>query len=99
VQLEDTTDKSAVTPGPLATARELLGEMLMQLGKPKPALAQFELTMKKEPGRFLTLYQAARAAKQAGDAERSRDYYQKLAKICERGDKPGRKELQEARTQ
>jgi tetratricopeptide (TPR) repeat protein len=99
VQLEDTTDKSAVTPGPLAPARELLGEMLMQLGKPKPALAQFELTMKKEPGRFLTLYQAAQAAKQAGDAERSRDYYQKLAKICERGDKPGRKELQEARAQ
>jgi len=42
VRLEDNTDKSAVTPGPLAPARELLGEMLLQLGKPKLALEQFD---------------------------------------------------------
>jgi hypothetical protein len=31
---EDATDKNAVTPGPLAPARELLGDMLMQLSRP-----------------------------------------------------------------
>lgn len=97
--LEDTTDKSAVTPGPLAPARELLGEMLLQADNPKRAFEQFELTIKKEPNRFLTIYYAAQAARQSGDSAKSRDYYQKLVKICERGDKPGRKELQEARGQ
>ena len=35
---EDRTEKSAVTPGPLAPARELLGEMLMEVKQPKAAL-------------------------------------------------------------
>ena len=35
---EDATDKSAVSPGPLAPARELLGYMLLEAGRPKEAL-------------------------------------------------------------
>ena len=46
------TDKSAVSPGPLAPARELLGEMLLDAGNAKDALVEFEATMKKEPNRF-----------------------------------------------
>src|SRR5579862_4508325 len=46
-ELEDGTEKSAVTPGPLAPARELLGEMLLATNQPEPALAQFEVTLKK----------------------------------------------------
>lgn len=38
---EDATDKSAVTPGPLAPARELLGFMLLEAGRPKEALVAF----------------------------------------------------------
>ena len=34
---EDATEKSAVTPGPLAPARELLGDMLMELKRPAEA--------------------------------------------------------------
>ena len=34
VELEDGTEKSAVTPGPLAPARELLGEMLLEMKEP-----------------------------------------------------------------
>jgi len=84
---EDATDKSAVTPGPLAPARELLGEMFLQMGEPKLALEQFELTLKKEPGRFRSLYGAAHAAKLVGDKETSRKYSAKLLKSCERGDR------------
>ena len=51
--LEDATDKSAVTPGPLAPAREMLGYMLLENNQPKDALAEFEAVMKKEPNRFL----------------------------------------------
>src|SRR3984893_12704246 len=54
-ELEDGTDKSAISPGPLAPARELLGEMLLQMNEPGEALLQFEATLKKEPGRFRTL--------------------------------------------
>ena len=95
-KLEDGTEKSAVTPGPLAPARELLGEMLLLSDQPAPALAQFEATLKKEPGRFRALYGAGRAAKLAGSPEVSRSYFRDLLKICERGDRPGRAELLEA---
>jgi hypothetical protein len=55
VELEDGTEKSAVTPGPLAPARELLGEMLLEMNEPAQALEQFEITLAKEPGRFRAL--------------------------------------------
>ena len=53
--LEDGTEKSAVTPGPLAPARELLGEMLLEMKQPAEALKEFEATLKKEPNRFRAL--------------------------------------------
>jgi tetratricopeptide (TPR) repeat protein len=95
-ELEDGTEKSAVTPGPLATSRELLGEMLLQMNQPGQALEQFEATLKREPNRFRALYGAARAAQLKGDREASRRYFRELLKVCEHADKPGRKELAEA---
>ena len=59
---EDATEKSAVTPGPIKPARELLGEMLLQLKRPAEALVEFEATLTKEPNRFRAIYGAARAA-------------------------------------
>jgi hypothetical protein len=95
-EMEDGTEKSAVTPGPLAPARELLGEMLLAMNQPALAMAEFEATLKKEPGRFRTLYGAARAAQLTGNSEVSRRYFRELLKVCEHGDKPGRAESQEA---
>jgi len=95
-QLEDGTEKSAITPGPIAPARELLGEMLLLANQTDAALAQFETTMKKEPGRFRALYGAAKAAQLAGRKEDSRRYFNELLKVCEQGDRPGRIELQQA---
>jgi hypothetical protein len=48
---EDATEKSAVTPGPLAPARELLGDMLMRLHRPAAAMAEYRSTLTKEPNR------------------------------------------------
>jgi tetratricopeptide (TPR) repeat protein len=95
-KLEDGTEKSAVTPGPLAPARELFGEMLLAANQPTAALAQFEATMKKEPGRFRALYGAGKAAQLAGSGGVSRKYFQELLKVCEHGDRPGRAEFREA---
>jgi hypothetical protein len=94
---EDRTEKSAITPGPLAPARELLGEMLLELKQPKEALAAFQQTMAKEPNRFRAVAGAAAAATQAGDRVRARTYYRQLLTICARADTPGRPELQAAR--
>jgi len=94
---EDRTEKNAISPGPLAPARELLAEMLLQLKEPGAALAEFKKTMAKEPNRFRGLAGAAAAASQAGDRAAARTYRQQLTKICVKGDTPGRPELATAR--
>lgn len=95
-QLEDETEKSAVTPGPLSPARELLGEMLLQMHEPGKALEQFEATLKKEPRRFRSLYGAAHAAQLSGSRDTSQRYFRELLSVCAHSDKPARSELQEA---
>jgi hypothetical protein len=95
-ELEDGTEKSAVTPGPLAPARELLGEMLLHMNEPAEALQQFEATLMKEPGRFRSLSGAAHAAQLSGNRVASQKYFSELLKVCVRADKPGRSELLEA---
>jgi hypothetical protein len=95
-ELEDATEKSAVTPGPLAPARELLGEMLLQTNQPAQALEQFEAALKNEPGRFRALYGAAHAAQLSGNREVSQRYFRELLKVCVHSDKPARPELVEA---
>ena len=97
VSMEDATEKSAVTPGPIAPARELLGQMLLEARRPAEALAEFELTMKKEPNRFRGLHGAARAAEAAGDTDKARTYYARLAEMCQAADGPVRPELDAAR--
>ena len=94
---EDLTDKSAVTPGPLAPARELLGYMLLDANRPADALAEFELTIRKEPNRFRGLYGGARAAEAAGQRARATTLYKQLLQMAgEAG--TSRPELQHART-
>jgi hypothetical protein len=93
---EDATDKAAISPGPLAPARELYGEMLLDAGKAKEALVAFEATMKKEPNRFRGLYGAAQAAAAAGDKAKATIYYKQLLDLASEGD-ADRPELQQAR--
>jgi tetratricopeptide (TPR) repeat protein len=93
---EDLTDKAAVTPGPLAPARELLGFMLLEANQPQEALAAFERTMKKEPNRFRATYGAARAADAIGDRTKARAYYAQLIDLAGEADTE-RPELAQAR--
>jgi hypothetical protein len=87
---EDATDKSAISPGPLAPARELLGEMLLETGEAAGALSAFDKTMIKEPGRFRGTYGAARAAEAGGDRDRAEALYRLALKIAAAadGDRP-----------
>ena len=86
--LEDTTDKSAITPGPLAPAHELLGEMLLDAKQPTTALKAFESSLKKEPNRFRSVYGAGRAAELAGDKALAEEYRERLKQLAAGGDRP-----------
>ena len=95
-EMEDGTEKSAITPGPLSPARELLGEMLLETNEPAMALEQFAATLKKEPGRFRSLYGAAHAAQLSGNRDTSQKYFRELLGVCAHSDEPARSELNEA---
>jgi hypothetical protein len=71
---EDRTDKNNVTPGVILPARELLGEMLLELKQPAQAIIEFEATLRTAPNRFNALSGAARAAKLSGDKEKAKTY-------------------------
>jgi hypothetical protein len=75
---EDKSEKHAVTPGPLAPARELYGEMLLDRGMAREALAAFEATKVKEPNRFRGFLGAAQAAEKLGDKLAAKANYEKL---------------------
>lgn len=78
---EDDTEKSAVTPGPVAPARELLGDMLLELGRPRDALVEYRATIGKEPNRYRALMGAKRAAAAARDRAAEADYSAQLRRL------------------
>ena len=82
-EMEDRTEKSVITPGPLSPARELMGEMLLDMNEPARALEQFEATLKKEPRRFNSLYGAAHAAQLSGSRDTSQRYFRELLRVCQ----------------
>jgi hypothetical protein len=94
--LEDKNDKHPVTPGRVVPARELLGEMLLELKQPALALKEFEASQVREPNRFRGYYGAARAAEAAGERRKATDYYAKLADLAKKADTQ-RPELARAR--
>lgn len=95
---EDRTQTASVTPGPLKPARELLAELLLQANQPSEALMEFQSSLTKAPNRFWSLYGAASAARLSHDRQNARVYFQTLLKVADRADRPGRRELAEART-
>ncbi len=83
---EDRSEKHIVTPGRLVPARELLGEMLLELKQPALALKEFEASQAREPNRLRGLYGAARAAEAAGERQKAAEYYGKLVALTKNGD-------------
>jgi tetratricopeptide (TPR) repeat protein len=85
-KLEASTEKHPVTPGEILPARELLGDLLLQIERPMEALAEYETALKRSPNRFNSLYGAGRAAELAGQKKKAASYYQKLLKISAQAD-------------
>ena len=94
--LEDQNEKSIVTPGRVLPARELLGDMLLELKQPAQALKEYEISHVREPNRFRGYSGAARAAEGAGDRRKAAEYYAKLMELAKKADS-SRPELARAR--
>ncbi len=95
--LEDRNEKHIVTPARIIPARELLGEMLLELKQPEAALKEFGASQSREPNRFRNYLGAARAAEMAGDRAKAAGYYQKLLTLAKDADTE-RPELVSAKT-
>ncbi|MEO9052539.1 MAG: hypothetical protein ABI280_12120 [Ginsengibacter sp.] len=94
--MEDSTGKHPVTPGEVLPARELLGDMFLEMNQDQNALQAYEAVLAKCPNRFNSLYGAGKAAGKSGDEEKSVYYYRQLTTIT---DSPNsdRKELVDVR--
>ena len=84
--LEDRNEKHIVTPGRIVPARELLGEMLLEVKQPQAALKEFEVSRSREPNRFRNYLGSARAVEMAGDRAQAAAYYQKLLTLAKDAD-------------
>ena len=82
-ELEVTTPKHAVTPGPTLPAYELLGDLLLEQQRPAEALAAYERALGDYPRRFNALLGAARGAHASGDNARARAHYRELLTVAE----------------
>jgi tetratricopeptide (TPR) repeat protein len=79
-------------------AREILADMLLEMGRPEEALAEYEKSMQTDPNRFNGLAGAGRAAELAHQPEKARTYYTQLLKNCDNGAHSDRVELAHARS-
>jgi tetratricopeptide (TPR) repeat protein len=79
--MEDATEKHPVTPGEVIPARELLGDMLIQMGHTAKASEAYQEDLEKHPNRFNALHGAGLAAEKSGDKEKAKFYYQQLSDI------------------
>ena len=95
-ELEESTEKHNITPGPLALARELLGDLLLELRQPAEARRAYETALQAAPNRFKALHGVAKAAALAGDRETASHYYGKLVELAAPNEN-ARPALQEAR--
>jgi hypothetical protein len=90
------TEKHAITPGPLAPAREQLAEMLLAADQPAAALKEFEAVQQVEPNRLRALSGAGRAAELAGDHAAAKRYYQQVVELTASAD-TARREIEAAK--
>ncbi|MDP3717856.1 MAG: tetratricopeptide repeat protein [Acidobacteriota bacterium] len=81
-------------PVPVKPAHELVGEMLMDLRRPREAIPAFETSLKRNPRRALSLLGLGRASMAVKDMSRAMGAYGELRKIWKNADK-GLPELRE----
>ena len=79
-------------------AREMLADMLLDFGKPKEALAEYEVALRLSPNRLNGLFNAGRAAEAAGEKGKAQFYYAALLKSTDGGAGSARPEFAHAKS-
>ncbi|MGH9806145.1 MAG: hypothetical protein ACRD9W_02600 [Terriglobia bacterium] len=94
-ELEASTPKHPVTPGPTLPAHEQLGDLLLELRRPTDALTAYKRSLSFYPRRFNSLLGAARAARAANDKPTALQFYKQLLEVAPHTERHS--ELEEAR--
>lgn len=84
--MEDHTQKHPVTPGEVIPARELLGDMLLEMNEPGKALAAYEADLLRHPARFNGLYGAGMSAQKVHNLQKVSSYFTKVIRISDAPD-------------
>jgi len=87
-ELEESMDKSPVTPGAVIPARELLAQLLQDQARPQEAMMEYETVLKTAPNRFNALWGAASSAEAAGNVAAASKYFRKLADVGVGSERP-----------
>ena len=93
---EDAVGKHAVTPGEVVPARELEGDLLLQLGRHDAARHAYDHVLRLEPHRAHSLFGAGRAAELANNRITAEARYREFLQLMDSAD-GGRPELAVAR--
>jgi tetratricopeptide (TPR) repeat protein len=83
---EDGSVKHVAMENRLYPMRELLGDLLLQMGQAAPALREYEASLKETPNRYRGFVGAARAAEAAGDRQKAAAYFEKLVVLASKAD-------------
>jgi tetratricopeptide (TPR) repeat protein len=83
---EDRTEKNVAMENRLSPMRELLGELLLEAGRPAEAQREFEASLTSVPNRFRSLAGAGRSAALAGHKAQARLHYEQLLVLARDSD-------------
>jgi tetratricopeptide (TPR) repeat protein len=75
-------------------AREMLADMLLELGRPEQALTEYTEALKLSPNRFNGLYNAGRAAEASGNRSQAKSFYATLLQSTDNGAHSARSEFE-----
>lgn len=76
--LESATVKNPVTPGEVLPAAELLGDLLVEVGRHDEARAAYRAALARSPNRLLSLSGLGQAAEAMGDEDEARWAYERI---------------------
>jgi Tfp pilus assembly protein PilF len=93
---EDGSIKNVIMENRLYPLREMLAELLLEIGQPAAALKEYEVALKQTPNRYRAYWGAARAADAVGDRAQAAEYFGKLVNLAKNADAE-RPEVREAK--
>jgi tetratricopeptide (TPR) repeat protein len=74
-------------------AREMLADILLELGRPQQALVEYKEALRLSPNRFNGLFNAGVAAEAMGDRAQAKSYYAALLQSTDNGSRSARPEF------